>query len=129
MANEITISAFINVLKGNLSYAQNQGSIQFDMSGSRAVGGTATASSLATAVALPLSTVPNTALGWVYMKNTSSVAGEDIQIGTGTSSFVPLLMLKPREIAVFRFNSSAATTPTFRSTSGSPILQYWIAEN
>lgn len=127
MANEITISAFINVLKGNLSYTQNQGSIQFDMSGSRAVGGTATSSG--TAVALPLSTVPDTALGWVYMKNTSSVAGEDIQIGTGTGTFVPLLMLKPREIAVFRFNSSAATTPTFRSTSGSPILQYWIVEN
>jgi len=129
MANEIQVTTVLQVTKGLLAYSQIPGTALFDMSGTRSAGGAQAASVSATAVAIDLTTLPVTTVGWAYFRNTSATAGESILIGTGTTSFTPFMELKPREMAVLRINSSGSgTVPTFRSLLGSPVLQYWIAE-
>jgi hypothetical protein len=128
MANEISITTVMSVTKGLLSHTQNPGTQLFDMNGTRAAGGAQAASTAATAVAIDLGTLGSTDGGWMYLRNTSVTGSEVILVGTGTTSFVPFIELRPREIALFRLNGTSATVPTFRSVVGSPVLQYWIAE-
>lgn len=127
MANEISVTVVLSVNKGLLSYTQNPGTMLFDMSGTRAAGGAQQAAT-GNGVAIDLGTLGSTDGGWMYLRNTSSVTGEIIQVGTGTTSFAPFIELRPREVAVFRLNGQSGTTPTFRSLAGTPVLQYWIAE-
>lgn len=126
MANEIQVNVSLIVNKGSLQYSQVPGSLLFDMTGTTSAGGAAAASSSATAVAINLNTLTATTVGYAYFRNTD--ATNTILIGTGTSTFVPFLELRPREVAVLRLASNGSgTTPTFRSTAGTPVLQYWIA--
>lgn len=128
MANEIQLTVAMQVTKGLLQYSQVPGTSLFDMAGTKSAGGAQTAAT-GNGVAIDIGTLTATTLGYAYFRNTSSVAGEVILIGTGTSSFVPFLELQPREFAVFRFNSTGSgVTPTFKSSAGTPTLQYWIAE-
>jgi hypothetical protein len=130
MANEIQINVALQLTKGLLQYSQNPGSVLFDMAGTRAAGGAQTASVSATAVAIDIGLLSATTVGWAYFRNTSSTVGESILIGTGTGTFVPFMQLKPREVALLRISSdTSGVTPTFRSIAGTPVLQYWIAEN
>jgi hypothetical protein len=129
MANEISITMVMSVTKGLLANTQNPGTQLFDMSGTRAAGGAQAASNSATAVAIDLGTLASTDCGWMYLRNTSVTGSEVILVGTGTSSFTPFIELRPKEVALFRLNGTAgALAPTFRSVTGSPVLQYWIAE-
>lgn len=128
MANEIQLTVAMQVTKGLLQYSQIPGTSLFDMSGTKSAGGAQTAAT-GNGVAIDLGTLTVTTLGYAYFRNTSSTAGEVILIGTGTSSFVPFIELGPREFCVFRFNSTGSgVTPTFKSSAGTPTLQYWIAE-
>ena len=128
MANEIQVTLALQVTKGLLQYSQIPGTALFDMTGTKSAGG-AQAAATGNGVAIDLNTLTATTVGYAYFRNTSSTAGENIQIGTGTTSFVPFMELKPREMAVLRINSSGSgTVPTFRSLAGTPVLQYWIAE-
>lgn len=128
MANEIQVTVILQVTKGLLQYSQIPGTALFDMTGTKSAGG-AQAAATGNGVAIDLNTLTGTTVGYAYFRNTSSTAGENIQIGTGTTSFTPFMELKPREIAVLRINSSGSgTVPTFRSLAGTPVLQYWIAE-
>jgi hypothetical protein len=128
MANEIQVTLVLQVTKGLLQYSQIPGTALFDMTGTKSAGG-AQAAATGNGVAIDLNTLTATTVGYAYFRNTSSTAGENIQIGTGTTSFVPFMELKPREMAVLRINSSGSgTVPTFRSLAGTPVLQYWIAE-
>jgi hypothetical protein len=129
MANEIQITAVMQVNKGLLSYSQIPGTALFDMTGTKSSGG-AQAAAITTGVAINLNNLTATTVGYAYFRNTSSTVGENIQIGTGTTTFVPFMELKPREMAILRISSSGSgTVPTFRSLTGTPVLQYWIAEN
>lgn len=127
MANEITVNVSLQVSKGYLGHSQVPGSISVDMAGSKAAGG-AQAAATGNGVAIDVGTLTSTTQGYAYFRNTSSSAGENIIIGTGTTSFVGFVELKPSETAVLRLCSTNATTITFKSTSGTPVLQYWIAE-
>lgn len=128
MASEIQLSVVMQVTKGLLQYSQVPGTGLFDMTGTKSAGGAQTAAT-GNGIAIDIGTLSVTTLGYAYFRNTSSTAGEVILIGTGTTSFVPFLELQPREFAVFRFNSTGSgVTPTFKSSAGTPTLQYWIAE-
>lgn len=127
MSSEIQVTVGIQVNNGLLQHVQYPGTALFDMSGTGAVGGCVAATTTATALDLVPLTSSN--LGYAYFRNTSSTAGQTIVIGTGTGgSFVPVIELRPSELALFRLNSTTATVPTIKSSAGSPMLQYWIAQ-
>lgn len=125
MANEITVNVSLQLTKGSLQYSQIPGSISVTMTGVIAAGGTqTTATGNGVALVLPAA-FTTTNLGYAYFRNTSTVG--NIRIGTGTSSFVPFMELLPGETSVLRLCSSTATTVTCNATTGTPVLQYWIA--
>lgn len=125
MANEIQVNVSLIVNKGSLQYSQVPGSLLFDMTGTTSAGGAAAATT--TAAAIDINTLTATTVGYAYFRNTD--ATNTILVGTGTSgSFVQFLELRPREVAVLRLASNGSgTTPTMKSTAGTPVLQYWIA--
>lgn len=97
------------------------------MAGTTSAGGTQLTS--ATTAAIQLNGLVSTTLGWAYFRNTSTVGV--IQIGSGVStSFVPFMQLSPGEFSLVRLNcQTSAVVPTVKAFSGTPVLQYWIAEN
>ena len=124
MANEITVNVSLQVTKGSLQYSQIPGSISVTMTGVVAAGGTQTTAT-GSGVAISVPSLTTTTQGYAYFRNTSTVG--NIRIGTGTTTFVPFMELLPGETAVLRLCSSTATTVTCNATTGTPVLQYWIA--
>ena len=124
MANEITVNVSLQVTKGSLQHSQIPGSISVTMTGVTAAGGTHTTAT-GDGVAISVPSLTTTTKGYAYFRNTSTVG--NIRIGTGTTTFVPFMELLPGETAVLRLCSSTATTVTCNATTGTPVLQYWIA--
>jgi hypothetical protein len=118
MANEITLNLKLQVLKGSLAHLENPGAISVDLSGSTAVGGVQT---IGTASAEVLIMNDVTSPGYGFFRNTSST--NFVEIGTGTSPFVPFAKLKAGEAAIMRLST---TTPTAKADSSSVGLQYFI---
>lgn len=126
MANELALSLSLRLTKGYLAHSETPEAITVDMTGSVVAGGSI--ASTTTAVAVPIGTLTSTTQNYAYFRNTAVTGTDNILLGTGTGgSFVPLIELKFKEYAMFRICSSIATTITFKSTAGTPVLQYWIA--
>jgi len=117
MAREITVNLKISTLKGDLNHTENPGTLFVDLAGTTAVGGAATVTT--TATALTMGSVSSA--GYAYFKNTGPT--NFVEIGTGTSPFVPFLKLKAGEAAICRLSTSA---PTARANTASVALQYYI---
>lgn len=117
MANEITLNLKISALKGSLNHTENPGTLTVDLSGLVAVGGAATVTT--TAAALTMGSVSSA--GYAYFRNTGPT--NFLEIGTGTSPFVPFLKLKAGEAAICRLGTN---TPTARANTASVQLQYYI---
>jgi hypothetical protein len=117
MAREITVNLKISTLKGDLNHTENPGTLFVDLAGTTAVGGAATVTT--TAAALAMGSVSSA--GYAYFKNTGPT--NFVEIGTGTSPFVPFLKLKAGEAAICRLSTSA---PTARANTASVALQYYI---
>lgn len=131
MANEIQVNVALMVNKSRLQYTQTPGSLLFDMAGTKSVGGAVAVSTTAAGTALALGDLSASTVGYAYFRNTSSTAAEHIAIGVQVSgTFYPLVGLRAGEVAVFRLNTDLATAQTVyvKSASGTPVLQYWIAE-
>jgi hypothetical protein len=130
MANEIQVTVAMQVNKGYLQHSQIPGTQLYNMTGTKCDGG---AQVVTTAHgALVIGSLTSSTVGWGYFRNTSVTSGEDIAIGVQVSStFYPLVGLKPGEVALLRLNTDVATaqTPYVKSAAGSPILHYWIAED
>ena len=117
MAREITVNLKISTLKGDLNHTENPGTLFVDLAGTTAVGGAATVTT--TAAALTMGSVSSA--GYAYFKNTGPT--NFVEIGTGTSPFVPFLKLKAGEAAICRLSTSS---PTARANTASVALQYYI---
>jgi hypothetical protein len=117
MAREITVNLKISTLKGDLNHTENPGTLFVDLAGTTAVGGATTVTT--TAAALAMGSVSSA--GYAYFKNTGPT--NFVEIGTGTSPFVPFLKLKAGEAAICRLSTSA---PTARANTASVALQYYI---
>jgi hypothetical protein len=133
MANEIQVTVAMQVNKGYLQHSQVPGTQLYTMTGTKCDGGAQTVTT--SHVALNIGSLSSSTVGWAYFRNTSTTNGEDIAIGVLVSStFYPLVGLKPGEVALFRLNTDVATaqTPYVKAAAGtasSPVLQYWIAED
>ena len=130
MANEIQVTVAMQVNKGYLQHSQIPGTQLYTMTGTKCDGGAQVVST--SDAALNLGSLSSSTVGWGYFRNTSTTSGEDVAIGVRVSStFYPLVGLKPGEVALFRLNTDVATAqaPYVKSASGSPILHYWIAED
>ena len=125
MANELALSLSLRLTKGYLIHSETPEAIAVDMTGSVIAGGSIASST--TAAVVPIGTLTSTTQNYAYFRNTAVTGTDNILLGTGTSPFVPLIELKFKEYAMFRICSSTATTITFKSTTGTPVLQYWIA--
>mgnify|MGYP007083431918 CR=1 FL=1 len=117
MAREITLNLKISTLKGDLNHTENAGTLFVDLTGTTAVGGAATVTT--TAAALTMGSVSSA--GYAYFRNTGPT--NFVEIGTGTSPFVPFLKLKAGEAAICRLGTNA---PTARANTASVSLQYYI---
>jgi hypothetical protein len=117
MAREITLNLKISTLKGDLNHTENAGTLFVDLTGTTAVGGAATVTTTATALAMG----SVSSAGYAYFRNTGPT--NYVEIGTGTSPFVPFLKLKAGEAAICRLGTNA---PTARANTASVSLQYYI---
>ena len=118
MANEITLNLKMSALKGSLNHTENPGTLSVDLTGLTAIGGAATVTTTATALAMG----SVTSAGYAYFRNTGPT--NFVEIGTGTGgSFVAFLKLKAGEAAICRLSTSA---PTARANTASVQLQYYI---
>ena len=117
MANEITLNLKMSALKGSLNHTENPGTLSVDLTGLTAIGGAATVTTTATALAMG----SVTSAGYAYFRNTGPT--NFVEIGTGTGSFVAFLKLKAGEAAICRLSTSA---PTARANTASIQLQYYI---
>jgi len=117
MANEITLNLKIQVAKGDLIHVENPSTLSVDLTGTTAIGGAATITT--TAAALTMGSVSSA--GYAYFRNTGPT--NFVEIGTGTSPFVPFIKLKAGEAAICRLGTN---TPTARANTASIALQYYI---
>jgi hypothetical protein len=117
MANEITLNLKIQVAKGDLIHVENPSTLSVDLTGTTAIGGAATITT--TAAALTMGSVSSA--GYAYFRNTGPT--NFVEIGTGTSPFVPFIKLKEGEAAICRLGTN---TPTARANTASIALQYYI---
>lgn len=117
MADEITVNLQISARKGYLSFSEKTGNFLVTMNGTTGAGGIQT---IGTSGELLGVTDVGTA-GYAYFRNTSTTTNVDI--GTGTTSFVAFLKLKPGESAVCRLGTNA---PSAKAASSTVDLQYFI---
>jgi hypothetical protein len=119
MADEITLNLSIAAKKGYLSFSEKTGNFLVTMNGTTGAGGIQT---IGTSGELLGVTDVGTA-GYAYFRNTSTTT--NVEIGTGTTSFVAFLKLKPGESAVCRLGTNAPSAKS-SSASVSVDLQYFI---
>jgi hypothetical protein len=118
MANEITLNLKMAVEKSFLVHSESPGTISVDLTGTTAIGGSATVTTTATALAMG----SVTSAGYAYFRNTGPT--NFVEIGTGSGgSFVAFLKLKAGEAAICRLATNA---PTARANTASVSLQYYI---
>jgi hypothetical protein len=118
MADEITLTLKMAVLKGALAHTENPGAISVTLSGTNATGGVQNIST--TAEALTMGDVSSP--GYAYFRNTGTT--NFVELGTGTGgSFVGFAKLKAGEAAVVRLTTAA---PTARANTAAVDLQYFI---
>jgi hypothetical protein len=120
MANEIQINLKLNVAKNRLVHREEPGQILVDMTGGTAAGGAQNVTT--TAAAITMGSV--TTAGYAYFRNTDTTNA--IEIGTGTSPFVPFAKLKAGEAAVFRLGTNS---PTAKAAASTVNLQYYILQD
>jgi len=118
MADEITLTLKMAVLKGSLAHTENPGAISVTLSGTNATGGVQNIGT--TAEALTMGDVSSP--GYAYFRNTGTT--NFVELGTGTGgSFVGFAKLKAGEAAVIRLTTAA---PTARANTAAVDLQYFI---
>jgi hypothetical protein len=117
MANEITISLKMSVLKGSLAHIENPGSISVTLTTGTAIGGVPAITTSAALLAMGSVTSP----GYAFFRNTDLT--NFVEIGTGTGTFVPFLKLKAGEASLMRLSTAA---PSARANTASVNLQYFI---
>ena len=118
MANEITISLKMSVLKGSLAHTENPGSISVTLTTGTAIGGVPAITTTAALLAMGSVTSP----GYAFFRNTDSTYF--VEIGTGAGgAFVPFLKLKAGEASLMRLSTAA---PSARANTASVNLQYFI---
>jgi hypothetical protein len=120
MASEITINVKMNVAKTKLVHREDPGTILVDMTGGVASGGVQNVTT--TAAAITMGSV--TTAGYSYFRNTDTTNA--VEIGTGTSPFVPFAKLKAGEAAVFRLGTNS---PTAKAAASTVNLQYYILQD
>ena len=131
MANEITVTVALQVNKSYLQHSQIPGSISIDMSGTRCAGGAQQIPNGSHEL-IDINELTTSTQGWAYFRNTSSTAGQSIALGIEVSStFCPVIEMKPGEVAMFRINKTVATARALyaKAAAGTPVVQYWIAED
>jgi hypothetical protein len=119
MADEITLSAALKVLKGALSMQQAFAGLTFDMSGTDAAHHTQTVGT--SAEALDIGDI--TACGFVLIVNRDATNYVTLRMGEAGADVVKL---KAGEFALFRL---AGNTPYAIADTESCVVEFWILED
>jgi len=117
MADEITVNLSLSAKKGYLNFKEQTGNFLVTMNGTTGAGGIQTIGT--TGELLGVTDVASA--GYAFFRNTSTTINVDI--GTGTTTFVAFLKLKPGETAVCRLGTNA---PSAKAASSTVDLQYMI---
>ena len=120
MANEITVSMKLSVVKGFLDHVENPGVQTYDMSGLNASGGVQNIGTAAEVLTFGDVGTP----GFAYFRNTGPT--NFVEIGAGTGSFVAFAKLKAGESMLCRLSTNA---PRARANTAAINLQYYIVSD
>ena len=120
MANEITVSMKLSVVKGFLDHVENPGTQSFDMSGLNASGGVQSIPTAGTLLAFGSVGTP----GFAYFRNTGPT--NFVEIGTGTTTFVSFAKLKAGQSMICPLSTNA---PSARANTAAINLQYYIVSD
>lgn len=120
MADEIKLTANLKVENTGAKLERRSGTLSLDQTGDKA---TYTIQTIAnTATALEQGSVGTPGLCW--LKNLD--ATEYVEIGYTSGSFLPLVKLKPGEVAILRFNQA---TPQGKAQTTSIRLEILLIED
>ena len=120
MADEVTVNAFISVVKDYLSFTKNIGSLSFDMDTARMAGGTQT---IGTGAHEALEFNDIATPGYVWMRNLDATNYVEIGIDD-EGTFEPTIVLKAGRIAMF----PAAAQLYAQADTADVELEYYVAE-
>tara|TARA_R110000868_G_scaffold129870_4_gene339120 strand:+ start:1184 stop:1552 length:369 start_codon:yes stop_codon:yes gene_type:complete len=119
MANEIRITASIDVLNGTFDQEVRPSQLAITQNTQGSGGGVLTLTTAATAVAF--STGNATTCGYAFFRNVSTA--NNALIGTGTATPVVFMKLGAGEYSMLRLGTNA---PTARCDVGTVNVQYFI---
>jgi hypothetical protein len=120
MASELTISGILRYVEGNIDETVSLDAASFDVTGTGFVHRTQDVGNSEEALGLgDLNT-----LGMAFFKNHDTTDSVSIRQATSASD---LILLKPGEVAMFRFDNDC-TAPYVICTGSSAILEYIIVE-
>ena len=122
MASEITAVTGLSVTKGNLVASHATKTMKYDMTGTHRCSSTQDVGTSHEALVIPAEVATP---GWCHMKNLD--ATNYVEVGVLVSStFYPLLKLKPTEEIVFRLGTSS---PYAKANTATVKLDYSIYED
>jgi hypothetical protein len=124
MANEITYSARLSVSKGNLQLTYSPSALQPDMTNDTGSAGQQIIGDVAEAVTIGTDTGTG---GMAFFRNLSTAATVTISKATNTTTFDPLLRLRPGEYVVCRLHTTNVWAKA-ETVAGATVatLQYHI---
>ena len=126
MASEISIQVQLKATKAAVNVSRQITNAAITMAGTHAHGLAVTVPYHATdGAAIPLGNVSASGLGMalLYLPSTATYA---VDIGTGTTTFVPLLTLAIGEAMLLRFKANAA--PTWRAITEAQVAELILLE-
>jgi hypothetical protein len=124
MANEITATAVLKVLKGNVDITRPMISKPFTMNGTAYGVDTVSVPTTSTGTALVTPSAVGTG-GWSYFVNIDTT--NYVEVGVQVSgTFYPVVKLKAGEFGMFRI---AVLTLFARANTAAVELEHWIVED
>jgi hypothetical protein len=125
MANEISVTAKLQIVKGNLSNTNSTSSFSLDQDGDGLVSGVQNIGT--SAEAIDLGDVGT--LGYAYFRNVGDT--NNVQIGQDISGggFEEFMLLEPGEVALCRLDLATGGVLQAKAISAATELQYTILED
>lgn len=124
MANEITVTGTLRVLKGSLQHTFSPSSLQADLSSDTGVGGQQSLGASAEQLEMNADVAPQ---GWGYFRNLSSTIAIEIDNSTNSATFNAFLYLKAGEYAICRLATTTLYARAITATgSTAATLQFQL---
>jgi hypothetical protein len=124
MANEITVTGTLRVLRGNLQHTFTPSAIQANLDADTGVGGQQQVGASAEQLEMNADVLP---YGWAYFRNLSSTISIEVDNSTNSATFNPFMRLNAGEYAICRMASTTLYARAITATgSTAATLQFQV---